>query len=345
MEDCGGAYYKDLQKKDPYQLFAEEGNNLVRIRLWHSPKWTNYSTLNDVKKSISRAKAKGMPVLLDFHYSDNWADPAHQIIPEAWSGIKDVKVLGDSLYNYTYQTLSLLNKEGLAPEYVQIGNETNTEILMEKPTAENGPTDWQRNASLFQRGIDAVNSFNRDNGLAIKKMLHVAQPDEAKEWFEKAHQNGLSDFDWIGLSYYPNWSKFDLSRLAETVSFLKNKYNKEIIIVETGYPYSFRNFDQAGNVLGEGSDLPGYPASKEGQLSFMIDLTSSVIKAGGKGVVYWEAAWISTPCETQWGKGSHWENAAFFDANNSNEALPVFRFYKHNYDMEESTIINSTKQN
>lgn len=331
LEDCGGKFYKDLQPRDPFTLFSDEGSKIVRLRLWHSPDWTTYGTLADVKKSIRRAKGNEMAILLDFHYSDNWADPAHQIIPAAWAGITDTSVLGDSLYNYTYSVLEELYSENLSPEYVQVGNEINSEILMEKPTAENGPTNWERNAALLKRGLQAVKDFNEAKGLNIQRMLHVAQPDEAKEWFASAAKQNLSDFEWIGLSYYPNWSEFDLEQLSQAISFLKNTYQKEVMVVETGFPYTFRNFDGANNVLGEGSDLTGYPASKEGQMSFIIDLTSSVIKGGGRGVIYWEAAWISTPCKTQWGTGSHWENAAFFDAANGNEALPVFDFFSHNY--------------
>ena len=331
LEDCGGKFFKDLQPRDPFTLFSDEGSKIVRLRLWHSPDWTKYGTLDDVKKSIRRAKGNEMAILLDFHYSDNWADPAHQIIPAAWAGITNTQVLGDSLYNYTYSVLQELYSENLSPKYVQIGNEINTEILMEKPTAENGPMNWERNAALLKRGLQAVKDFNEAKGLNIQRMLHVAQPDEAKEWFANAAEQNLKDFEWIGLSYYPNWSEFDLNQLSETISFLKSTYQKELMVVETGYPYTFKNFDGANNVLGESSDLAGYPVSNEGQLSFMIDLTSSVIKGGGKGVIYWEAAWISTPCQTLWGTGSHWENAAFFDAARGNEALPVFDFFSHNY--------------
>ena len=331
LEDCGGLYRKNKELVDPYKLFAEEGANIVRIRLWHDPKWTSYSTLSDVKKSIKRAHDTGMQVLLDFHYSDNWADPAHQIIPVAWSGISDTQQLGDSLYAYTFQVLNELQKASLTPEFVQIGNETNSEILMEKPTAENGPTNWERNASLFKRGLDAVSNFNKENTASVKTMLHVAQPENARDWFQNAALQHLTDFDLIGLSYYPNWSEYDLDQLKETIAFLRSTYQKDVMVVEAGYPYSLQNFDQAGNVLGEGSNLEGYPVSPEGQLSFMIDLTNAVMAGGGTGVIYWEAAWISTPCKTQWGTGSHWENAAFFDASRLNEALPVFQFFNHKY--------------
>jgi arabinogalactan endo-1,4-beta-galactosidase len=332
VEDCGAKFNYQGQEVEPFKFFADNGANIVRLRLWHNPSWTSYGNLKDVKKSIARAKSNNMTVLLDFHYSDNWADPAHQIIPSVWSGITDTEILGDSLYNYTYAVLKELKSENLLPEMVQVGNETNSEIMMEQETAKNGPTDWVRNASLLSKGLKAIKDFNTKEYSNIETMLHVAQPDNAKNWFEDAATQKLNNYDWIGLSYYPNWSKFDLDGLKGMISYLKETHNKKVMVVEAGYPYSNKNFDNAGNVLGEGSDLTGYPISPEGQLSFMVDLTDAVTKGGGAGVIYWEAAWVSSTCKTQWGTGSHWENAAFFDAGNKNEALPVFQFFSHKSD-------------
>lgn len=341
IEDCGAYYKENGRSRDPYQLFAEREAKIVRLRLWHSPTWTNYSTLKDVKKSIGRAKKVGMKVLLDFHYSDNWADPAHQIIPAAWKGITDTNILGDSVYNYTKGVFEELYKENLIPEYVQIGNEINTEILMDKPTAENPKTDWNRNASLLNKGLAAVADINAKYGLDVQTMLHVAQPENALEWFSNANNHKLVNYDLIGLSYYPNWSSHNLKQLGNVISQLKSTHNKEVMIVEVGYPYSFKNMDDANNVLGDNSGLEGYPVSPIGQLSFMIDLTSKVVQSGGKGVIYWEAAWVSSSCKTQWGTGSHWENASFFDATQNNEVLPVFDFFKHKYTYNNTIAQNS----
>src|SRR6056297_2952447 len=119
MEDCGAVYKNESgTEMDPYEIFSTKGANLVRIRLWHNPQWTNYSDFDDVKASIARAKSKGMNVLLDFHYSDFWADPGRQWRPEAWEDVETDEILGDSLYNYTYNTLNKLYLEGLLPEMV-----------------------------------------------------------------------------------------------------------------------------------------------------------------------------------------------------------------------------------
>ena len=110
MEDCGVDYFEDGVQKDPYDIFGDRGCNLVRLRLWHTPSWYDtlnsgerYSDLNDIKLAIARAKQKGFSVLLDFHLSDNWADPSKQLVPLAWlPGVDDLELLKDSLYNYLF---------------------------------------------------------------------------------------------------------------------------------------------------------------------------------------------------------------------------------------------------
>ncbi len=110
MEDCGVVYKEQGQPKDVYQIFADHNCNLVRLRFWHTPSWYDalnagkqYSNYSELRKSIIRAKAQGMSVLLDFHLSDNWSDPSHQVVPAAWLGVVDnLPLLKDSVYNYRY---------------------------------------------------------------------------------------------------------------------------------------------------------------------------------------------------------------------------------------------------
>jgi arabinogalactan endo-1,4-beta-galactosidase len=325
MEDCGGKFRVKGVEKDPFQIFADKGSSIARFRIWHNAAWTKYSNLADVKKSIRRAKALKMRILLDFHYSDTWTDPARQNIPKAWENITDQAVLGDSLYNYAKSILLSLHSEGLLPELVQVGNEINAEILQktEPPTF---PIHWSRNVFLLNKGLSAVHDVSVLTGKPISTVLHIAQPENAEPWFSEAVKNGIGAFDWIGLSYYSQWSTFNLEQLAKEVTRLKTKYQKRIMIVETGYPNSLANVDQANNLLDTISQLPGYSISKTEQKRFMVDMTKKVIAAGCEGVIYWEPAWISTPCKTQWGTGSHWDNALFFDPANQNELLPVADF-------------------
>lgn len=313
MEDCG-AFYKNSNNsvQDPYRIFREAGTNLVRLRLWHTPDWTSYSNYDDVKKSIFRAKGEGMQVLLNFHYSDTWADPPHQQIPKAWENhILDTDILGDLLYNYTYTILDSLDKEGLMPNMVQIGNEINTMIL--RDSLSQMEMDWSRNAFLLNQGIKAVRDISRETKRDIGIMLHIAQPENAIWWFEQATRNGLTDFDWIGLSYYPAWSDYTLDNLSSALTSLMTKYNKKLMVVETAYPFTLENADGANNIQGENALLPNYPPTQQGQLDYLNTLKDILETSGAQGLVYWEPAWVSTNCNTLWGQGSHWDNATLFD--------------------------------
>ena len=306
-----GAVYRDASGAvaDPYALFAEAGTDLMRVRLWHNPGWTAYSNLADVTEAIARAKAAGMQVLLDFHYSDDWADPAKQSVPAAWAAVREnTPVLGDSVYAYTYRVLAHLHAQGLLPELVQTGNEINGEILRAEG-APAGPINWGRNAALLNRALQAVRDAERDFGTEIGLMLHIAQPENALWWFAQAQAAGVTDYDWIGLSYYPQWSTYSLDSLPAALRQLRQDYGKKVMIVETAYPFGLDDVDAANNILGTDALLPGYPATEAGQLAYLRALEAQVRAGNSEGLIYWEPAWVSTPCSTRWGTGSHWDNA------------------------------------
>jgi arabinogalactan endo-1,4-beta-galactosidase len=316
MIDCGAVYYDGEVEKSPFQILADHGSNVARFRLWHNPDWTSYSTLTDVKKSIKKAKDQGMAILLDFHYSDTWVDPGAQQIPKAWENVETVEVLADSVYNYTYKVLAELQSEGLLPEMVQIGNETNSNPMVKK-ASELSPLNWTRNKQLFGAGLNAVAAINTKFTTQVKTVIHIAQPEKAISWFASAKANNFPNFDIIGLSYYPGWSTMGVPETVAAVKTLKETHNKEVLIVEVGYPWIDGYKDNASNVLSKSNLLAVYgAASAEHQRDFLIDLTYGVKENGGMGVIYWEPAWVSTACSTRWGKGSHYENATLFDFDN-----------------------------
>lgn len=328
MEDCGATYRVNGVITDPYQAFADAGANLVRVRLWHNATWTEYSDFADVKKTIRKAKQNNQTVLLDFHYSDTWADPEKQFIPAAWEHmVDDTPALAQALAQYTTDVLEQLQAENLLPDMVQVGNETNAEVLQLEAHMKHGEIDWQRNAALLNSGLAAVAEFNQNNNTHIERVLHIAQPENALWWFDDATQAGITDFEIIGLSYYAKWSTYKLDSIGEAIRTLRTSFNKDVLVVETSYPWTMQNFDQANNVLDATSLQQGYPATAEGQKKYMMDLAKQIMYAGGIGIAYWEPAWVSTPCKTLWGTGSHWENAVFFDSGNNNEALPALSFY------------------
>jgi len=327
MEDCGAIYRLGGKPIDPFKLLKREGGNIVRVRIWVNPTWTKYSNYSDVLKTIRRTHAAGMQALLDFHYSDDWADGGKQITPAAWANLTTDQQV-KALHDYTLDTLRKLDAEGAMPEMVQVGNETNPELLGGKVPG--APINWDRNARLLNAGIQAVQEAGRSGSIAPRIMLHIAQPENVLPWFDAAAKAGVQGYDLIGISYYKKWSTYGLDQLKQTIAETKHRYGKDVIVVETGYPFTLEGADTANNLLGNDALIPGYSATPQGQHKFMVELTQLTIDAGGIGVVYWEPYWISTRCGTRWGKGSDWENSTWFDYP-KHEALPVFEWLRHKY--------------
>lgn len=343
MEDCGVMYRENNQPKDPYRIFADHNCNLVRLRLWHTPAWYDtlnsgfrYSSLPDVKRSIRRAKDAGMQVLLDFHLSDFWADPSRQWIPAAWIGVVDsLPMLQDSLYNYIYTTLSELHDEGLLPDMVQLGNETNRGILLSPEVNDAGwVLDWERNAALFNTGIQAIRETEQATGKQIRIALHIAGPSPALWFFEQFIDHGVTDFDIMGISYYWAWHQpTSIEEAGAIIAQLRNSHPAyEAMILETGYIWTLGHNDNAANIIND--PHPDYlPVSPETQKQWLVDLAQTVIDNGGKGVVYWEPAWVSSTCYTPWGQGSHQEHATFFDFSNNLLSEGGIGWMEHAYDL------------
>ncbi|MGD0191776.1 MAG: glycosyl hydrolase 53 family protein [Rhizomicrobium sp.] len=331
MEDCGAVYRESGDAKDVFALFKEHGANLIRIRIWNNATWTHYSNIDDVKKSIARARALGMQVLLDFHYSDDWADGDKQIIPAAWAAITDENPLAQALYRYTFDTLTALDRAGLMPNQVQVGNEINQELLGQADW-KGRPINWERNARLLNAAIKAVRDAGAKSIIKPKVMIHIAQPENVEPWFAAATAAGVTDVDLIGISYYRKWSKETIDELGATIKRLVAAYPKsEVMVVETAYPWTMDWADDLRNQLGRDSLDPAYPATPDGQAKYLVDMSQAVISNGGVGVVYWAPDWVSTRCMTRWGRGSAWENATFFDFHRKNEVLPGIDFMSHAY--------------
>ena len=227
---------------------------------------------------------------------------------------------------FTYETLLELSLEGALPDFVQVGNETNTDMLITQVVNERAPIDWSRNSKIISAGIRAVRRVSEEQGTQLDVMLHIAQPENVEPWFDDAIASGVVDFDLIGLSYYPKWSTTPFSEIEAFTSHIIEKFARDVVVVETAYPWTLSYNDDASNLLGQDALVKGYPASRRGQRDFLLALSSAVTNAGGLGVVYWEPAWVSTDCRTRWGRGSHWENATLFDFKGN--LLPGAEFLK-----------------
>ncbi len=253
------------------------GSNTVRVRLWHTPTWVGqlnngklYYDLYGTEKTIRRAKENGMAVNLDIH-SDQWADPAHQDTPSAWAGLS-LPGLKDSVYNYTLAVLNYLKSKNLVPEMVQVGNETNSGMMW--PVGKVINNNWSNFAALLNSGIGAVRDFSLNSSVKPIIILHVAQLQNAEHWTSSLINNGVTDFDIQGLSHYAKWSTMGtLKEVENSIRRFKNNYGKEIMVVETAYPWTGNNADNYTNIISGQDKVPGYEITPEGQFQYMKDLT------------------------------------------------------------------------
>ncbi|WP_035476243.1 glycoside hydrolase family 53 protein [Aliagarivorans taiwanensis] len=339
VENYGGRYYHNGEPRDPYALFAEHGTEMIRLRLWHSPEWHDqlegangkrYSDLADVMHSAARAKQQGMQVLLNFHYSDSWADPQHQDIPKAWQAIRELAELEQQVYQYTYDTLERMASKQLLPEAVQIGNETNCGMLYT-----NSPTHfpklsvcdghWLNAGHIFNAAIRAVRDIDQKYRQDTIVLLHVADPAHLAWWFEGITKKAkVDDFDAIGFSYYPLWhSSIGFDALPEALQAINQRFERPLWLLETAYPHTRQANDSYPNLHGD-APLLAFPASPEGQLAFLQTLRRNLAQSGTEAMFYWEPGWISSNMRDLWGQGSSWENCAFFDYQG--ELLPAITY-------------------
>jgi arabinogalactan endo-1,4-beta-galactosidase len=330
VEDKGGVFYNtDGQAQDIFQILADHGVNYVRLKLWHTPA-NGYNNLDKVKGMATRIEQAGMGFLLDFHYSDTWADPGKQYKPLAWWEF-DYEQLEDAVYNYTKDAITALREQGTEPDIVQIGNEITNGMLWDQGKLDDSADQFVRLAGLLKAGIAGV----KDAGCDAKIMLHLdkgGDNDLYRWWFDSIIAEGV-EFDVIGLSFYGYWHG-DLSDLSANLADLAQRYGKELIVAETAYAYTLDNQDGYGNIISSADQLiDGYPATVEGQSAWLRDLMQVVKDVPGdlaKGVFYWEPAWLGlkgcgwNPADPQ--SGNAWENQALFDFDGHVlPSLAVFR--------------------
>ncbi|MGN6401329.1 MAG: beta-galactosidase GalA, partial [Flavisolibacter sp.] len=218
-------------QKDAIEILKDHGFNYVRLRIFNNPSADSgyspkkgFCDLEHTKQMAKRIKAAGMKFLLDFHYSDYWADPGKQFKPSAWKGLPFF-TLKDSVYQFTKKVIAELKAQGTAPDMVQIGNEINHGMMW----PEGSVNHFGSLAELFKAGSDAVLSV--DPSIVI--MLHIAlggQNDESVFFINNMLSRGVQ-FDVIGESYYPKWHG-TLSDLQNNLNDLARRYNKDVVVVE-----------------------------------------------------------------------------------------------------------------
>ena len=353
-----GVVYSDCDgnEKDVYEILKENGINYIRVRVWNDPFDKNgngYGGGNcDIENAVEvgrRASKYGMKLLVNFHYSDFWADPGKQKAPKLWTGL-DINEKSDKLYRFTRECLERLLNEDVDIGMVQIGNETNGAMC--------GEYEWESIAKLMTAGARAVRQVC-PNALAA---VHFTNPEKAesfKLYAEKLAQYGV-DYDVFASSYYPFWHG-TTENLSNVLSDIAEKYGKKVMVAETSYAFSSSNTDFHNNTVTSSTVFDKkYPFTYQGQADYVRDLVNAVVNKtkNGIGVFYWEGTWISVGGASfeensrLWEKyGSGWassyaseydpedagkwyggcavENQAFFDSRGkATEALKVFGLLK-----------------
>lgn len=300
MEATGYRFYdKHGQPQDCLRILKDHGINTIRLRTWVQPSDDRASGHNSKDETVAmavRAQRWGMRVMIDFHYSDSWADPQQQRKPAAWVGHSFPQLL-DDVYAYTRDVMQALKQAGVTPEWVQVGNETRTGMLYPEGHTDN----WPQLAQLINRGYDAIKAVSP----ASKVVLHVDRGNDNqlfRAWFDQATAHGAR-FDVIGMSYYPYWldGRPDYTQsiddLGANLKDMAARYGKEVMVVEVG-----------------GEDAQ--PQNTYDMLLAVQRQVRAVPGDKGLGVIYWEPQGARS-----W---SHYELSAWGADGRPSRALEAF---------------------
>lgn len=317
-EEAGSKYLTHNGKPiaDLVPWLRDQGMNAMRVRLFVDPSAYKGSDadpnacqdMDYILPLCKRIKDSGMALVLDFHYSDTWADPGKQWTPAAWAGLSDEQ-LYQKIYEYTKESLATLKAAGVTPDFIQPGNEISYGMLWGpvgtpssqlKKTFMGSSANWNRLGRLLSQAIKAC----REECPAAGIILHTertAQVDVQKNFYDKMKEMKV-DYDIIGLSYYPYFHG-TLTNLEKAITSLEQNFaDKNIMIVETGYSYKWE-------VPGT-SEPVAYPYSDAGQNQFAKDLVAMLLKHEKVNGLFWW--WLEYNAYST--KLSNWYNAPLFDS-------------------------------
>ena len=353
-EEQSGVRYFDFdgEEKDLLEILAENGVTHIRVRVWNEPydeEGRGFGGGNcDIDKALAigqRAAQYGLKLIVDFHYSDFWADPGKQMAPRAWADM-DVETKAEALYEYTRESLQKLIDGGADIAMVQVGNETNGALC--------GEDRWSNIQLLMKAGSRAIREICPQALVA----MHFANPERSGSYANYAEYLDYYevDYDVFASSYYSFWHG-TRQNLARVLGDIHQLYGKKVMVMETSWPYTSEDSDFSGNNVGDGSGLQlDYPFTVQAQANSVRDVADTVAHIpGGIGLCYWEGAWISVGTESweqnsplweQFGSGwassyaaaydpddagkyyggCSWDNQTFFDpTGHPLESLRVFR--------------------
>lgn len=272
MEESGYTFYSDQgEAEDCFKILKDHGINSIRLRTWVNPSshpQSGHCSKEETVAMAVRAKEWGMKVMINFHYSDSWADPGKQHKPKDWEGL-NFEELKEALYDYTYDVMNSLKQAGITPEWVQVGNEIPSGMIYPEGHTDN----WPQLAQLLNKGYDAIKAASPTS----KVVLHVDQGnnnDRFRWWFDNAEEYSVN-YDVIGMSFYPWWLegkpdyKEVIDDLGDNLIDMASRYNKEVMVVEVG-----------------GEDVR--PKNTYDMLRAVIQKVKDVPDNKGLGVFYWE---------------------------------------------------------
>lgn len=358
LERNGTKFYDNGIEQDGLTILKNHGVNWIRVRIWNNPYVVGPEGVGggntDEAKAIEmakRAKALGMKVLVDFHYSDFWVDPGQQKKPDAWKNDSGDKLV-DDVYAYTAKVMQDFNVQGVTPDMVQVGNELNNGMLWpEAQLTEDNPNGYKFLAKLLNAGLQAVHDNDKDN--KVKTMIHLAGVDVNlyHTFFDNLIvKNKVNDFDIIGMSFYPFWHG-TMDDLKNTMNDVSAKYNKDVIAVETAFGYTLEDADFEKNNFGTNEEkVGGYKATVQGQATGLRDVMATVASVNdnrGLGIFYWAPDWVINE-KVGWksnGGGNGWDNLTLFDTKgNALESMDTFNLVSdpnNQYIEPQVTAINT----
>jgi arabinogalactan endo-1,4-beta-galactosidase len=354
VERCGGKFYDHGVCGDAMEILKSYGMNMVRLRLWNDPfdeAGNSYGAGgNDIETTIAlarRARAMGVDWLLDFHYSDFWADPGKQYVPKAWRGM-NADALEQAVYAYTKEVLNRCREEEILPQMVAVGNELSNGLLWPYGQV----PEYGNIARFVSAGIRAV----RELAPGVPVMIHLdngGNNELYRRWFDNYFANGGADFECIGLSYYPFWHG-TLAMLRDNMIDIAQRYGKELYVAEVSMGSTMEDYqsyeklpDEKRHGMATKPELVEkieFPMTPQGQADFMkafLDVLQQVPQQKCRGFFYWEPAWLPVP-GSEWATasacdyinekgpgGNEWANQILFDYDgNALPALEVIRDFK-----------------
>lgn len=316
IESLGGVYREGGTERDVLAILKDQGFNTVRLRLFVDPNHEQF-VINDLDYTLAlarRVKKAGLQIMLDFHYSDTWADPGDQHKPAAWKDLP-FDELKRQVHNYTKDVILAFKKENMIPEYVQIGNEIQPGMLWPDGRItwnDTGDEQWKKFTDLLKAGIDGLRAA--DAKKQSKAIIHYANGGSktaVERYFTNLERHKVP-YDIVGLSYY-QWHHGPFKGLEQTLDWIGKKLKKDVIVVETAY--SHRKIKHKGKF----QEIE-FPQTVEGQRDFLEKLTRTVLatpKGHGRGICYWHPESIAIKGHRIWKGGA----AALFDE--SGNALPA----------------------